>query len=644
MSIQAIRGMRVSSSMQSQMLLEQMRTNMLQLFGSQQQLSTGKRLLVPSDDPAGAARALNLNSILERQGQLQRNADVADRFAAATESALVDVRDVLNQASAIASQNAGVPADAQQRAASAGVVKGLIEQLLTVANRQQNGIYLFAGQTCDKPPFEEALGGVLYKGDTSNLSVNVDGTGLQMISLTGEQVFGAISAEVRGWNPLTPRLDQTVRLADLRGAGGEGVRLGPIDIQEVGGVGSFRVDLSRANTLGDVVNAINAAAGNAGASVNASVTTGGLQLAVNPAFTLQVTDPGQGTAALDLGIRQAVPAAGPLVSPYLKPKVTLTTPVAYLQSGSGVDQSSGLLISNAGKTVQVDLSGAQTVQDILNAINGTGLGVMAQINEDGTGIDVRSRLSGSQLSIGEAGGLTATWLGIRSLHEGTTLASLNEGRGVGTAAGADFRIVAKSGANVDVDLDGARTMADVIVKINAAASGAGVSLTASLATTGNGLRLSDGTGGAGALHVERLSGSAAMDGLGLEVAATGSELISRHVSIVRPSGTFTVLEDLWSALSSNDTAGITAAGEKLSGLLQGIGTAQGQAGTLGQQVAAQKAHLGDAVLASKSLLSEVQDADYTEAITRFTQAQTILQANMMTGSRLMQLSLLDFLR
>ena len=223
--------------MQSQMLLEQMRTNMLKMFNDQQQLATGQRMLTVSDDPAGASRAMDLGAILERQGQLQKNADFANGLVSAADSALAEVRDVLNQASSLASQNVGIPADADQRTAAGAVVDGLISQLIAVANRQHQGMYLFAGQACDSPPFEQAAGGVLYKGDTHSLSVNIDGTGPLAVSLPGDQVFGAISAEVRGWNPLMPQVNSTIRLSDLKGATGDGVRLGSIVIDEVGGAG-----------------------------------------------------------------------------------------------------------------------------------------------------------------------------------------------------------------------------------------------------------------------------------------------------------------------------------------------------------------------------------------------------------------------
>ena len=50
-----------------------------------------------------------------------------------------------------------------------------------------------------------------------------------------------------------------------------------------------------------------------------------------------------------------------------------------------------------------------------------------------------------------------------------------------------------------------------------------------------------------------------------------------------------------------------------------------------------------AVLATQTFLSAIEDLDYTEAVTRFQQAQTALQANLLSGSQLLNLSLLDFI-
>lgn len=629
--------------MRTQALLEQMRVNTLQMFNDQQQLASGKRLLLPSDDPSAAAQALRLSDVLTRYTQLQQNAGFANNFNAATDTALSDIRDAVNQASTLASQNAGSLVTSDERAAAATVVDGLISQVLGIANRQQQGVYLFAGQQTDRPPFVDALGGILYQGDTNDLKLDTDGTKPKAVNLRGDQVFGGLSAEVRG-TPIMPRVDTMTLLSDLGGATGAGLDRGSFVITEAGGAGSFTVDLSGTGTLGDVVAAINNAAAAAGAGVTASLSTYGISLSDGSGLAFSVSEQGSGLTAANLGITRATPSTDPIDGRDLQPKLTLTTPIAWLAGGSGIDTASGLTLSNGGQSVTVDLTSATTVQDILNAINNTNLGVMAKINDSATGIDVLSRLSGSNLSIGENGGTTAANLGIRSFRTDTKISSLNDGQGMGTVAGDDIRITAKDGTTVDVDLDGCGTIQDVLDKINGAAATAGVSVAAQLATVGNGIRLVDTTGGAGPFSVEALNYSQAGADLGLVKQTDGNELVGDDVNPIRSNGVFTVLKDLHTALTANDTQGITRAGEQLSKLLQGLAGWQGQIGAMGKVLNSQSSQLGEAALSAKTMLSDAQDADLTETITRFTQAQTTLQANLMTGSKLMQLSLLDFLQ
>ena len=88
-----------------------------------------------------------------------------------------------------------------------------------------------------------------------------------------------------------------------------------------------------------------------------------------------------------------------------------------IAGGGDFDPFSGIQIVNGGKTYTVDFSSAQTVQDMLNAVQLSGAGVLAEINEEGTGLDFRSIISGADFAIGENGGSTASQLGLRSLDE-----------------------------------------------------------------------------------------------------------------------------------------------------------------------------------------------------------------------------------
>lgn len=112
------------------------------------------------------------------------------------------------------------------------------------------------------------------------------------------------------------------------------------------------------------------------------------------------------------------------------------TPVAEVAGttgyGSGVDfdRDSGMQIENGGQVHTVRFNTAETLEDVLNILNGSGAGVVAEINEDLSGIDVRSRVSGADFAIGENGGTTASELGLRTLTRQTRLEEMNHGFGV----------------------------------------------------------------------------------------------------------------------------------------------------------------------------------------------------------------------
>ena len=110
---------------------------------------------------------------------------------------------------------------------------------------------------------------------------------------------------------------------------------------------------------------------------------------------------------------------------------------------------------------------------MLNAINGAGVGVLAQINSAGTGINILNSTQGTTLRNGENGGTTAADLGIQSLPPTTLLSQLNNGKGVQTAGGAtpDFQITARDGTTFQISISAATTVQDVINDINTATGG-----------------------------------------------------------------------------------------------------------------------------------------------------------------------------
>ena len=186
-------------------------------------------------------------------------------------------------------------------------------------------------------------------------------------------------------------------------------------------------------------------------------------------------------------------------------------------SGGEIDLDSGLQIVNGGNTYTISLASAETVEDVLNLLNSSDAGVLAEINDTATGINVRSRLSGVDFAIGENGGTTATQLGLRTFTAENRLADLNHGRGVDTSDGVDFTIQLTDGTElqIDLDLDAPETIGEVLELINNAGAAAGASLEARLARYGNGIELVDESSGVQTLTVTRNPSSMAAIDLGL---------------------------------------------------------------------------------------------------------------------------------
>ena len=112
---------------------------------------------------------------------------------------------------------------------------------------------------------------------------------------------------------------------------------------------------------------------------------------------------------------------------------------------------------------------------------------------------------------------------------------------------------------------------------------------------------------------------------------------------VRADGIFTALVDLEHALADNDEQAIGEAAERLVAFSKEITRVHGVIGARAAAFRSRVEQTENAVETTRSFLSEVEDLDYTEAVTRFQQAQTALQANLLSGSQLLNLSLLDFI-
>ncbi|MEX0718766.1 MAG: flagellar filament capping protein FliD [Planctomycetaceae bacterium] len=229
-----------------------------------------------------------------------------------------------------------------------------------------------------------------------------------------------------------------------------------------------------------------------------------------------------------------------------------------LNGGQGIATPGSIRITDrAGGVATIDLSDAQTLDDVLSAINsatiagGGNLAVFARIDDAGTGIVLEdtSGLGAGDLIVEDLAdgtvaadlGIAGTFssgtassgaLGLRYVNETTQLAGYGpQGKSVPTGS---FRIVDSAGNQATITIgSGDADLGAVLKKINDAA---GISITARLNDTGDGFVLIDEAAGAGALAVTELTGKTAA-GLRLlgEVTVDGDgkqRLTSRLATVI----------------------------------------------------------------------------------------------------------------
>ena len=128
------------------------------LSEAQTRLTSGKRVIRASDDPAAAARAERALAGVMRSETSQRSVEASRVAMTQTEGALGDAGELLQQAreTIIAAGNASY-GDAERKSL-ADKLRGIRDQLLDVANRSDGaGGHLFSGQGATQPPFADAI-------------------------------------------------------------------------------------------------------------------------------------------------------------------------------------------------------------------------------------------------------------------------------------------------------------------------------------------------------------------------------------------------------------------------------------------------------------------------------------------------------
>lgn len=346
-------------------------------------------------------------------------------------------------------------------------------------------------------------------------------------TLTGDSIFSltedftyALLNDGNGLRQLTGQNDLAVNLSD-----------GTV----------LDINLDDTQTLGDFLRVVNQHPENGG-KLTATLLHGRLVLTDHTSGThsFSISNWAGSNAREFFGLDR--PASGNVLTGRLLHGGLDSVLLRNLRGGQGIRELGSIhLTDRTGQTATIDLSSAETLDDVLVAINSAGLLLRAERDDTGLGIRLRdtSGSSSHHLVVSDVGsgtvaadlGLTVDAavnevrsgpLGLRFIHEAT---ALTEYTLRGTFTPGSFLLEDTNGQQAVVTLSSSvRTVGDVLDRINAA----GIGVVARLNATGDGIELVDTAGGSGTLQVTEIGGRTATD---LRILGTGVVGPSGHPTI-----------------------------------------------------------------------------------------------------------------
>lgn len=180
--------MRISTQMMYQQNMRGITNSQAEWMKFGEQMSTGKRVINPSDDPIAASQAVVLSQAQAQNSQYTLARSFATQKVSLEENVLSQVTTAIQTAQEKIVYAANGTLSDDDRASLATDLQGIRDQLMNLANSTDgNGRYIFGGYKTESAPFAQADGA--YSGGTTNVTQQVDASRTMVIGHTGDKVF-----------------------------------------------------------------------------------------------------------------------------------------------------------------------------------------------------------------------------------------------------------------------------------------------------------------------------------------------------------------------------------------------------------------------------------------------------------------------
>ena len=188
--------MRITQGMNQRHVLADLQRVQERLSQAQSQVSSGKRVEKPSDDPLAAARATRLQADLDATDAFSTTVEESKSWLDASDAALTSLTSVVQRVRELTVQGAnGATSDAARQSIKAQVDQ-LIEEAKTTLNSAYDGRYIFSGTATDQPPYTTATGDA-YQGDANPVLRQIGPGVTVQVNVTADDALSTLLPALR---------------------------------------------------------------------------------------------------------------------------------------------------------------------------------------------------------------------------------------------------------------------------------------------------------------------------------------------------------------------------------------------------------------------------------------------------------------
>jgi len=165
--------MRVTNQMLTNNFMRDVNTNLENMSKIQTQMTSGKQIQKPSDDPYKVSRVLQINSDISSNVQYGQNITDTTNYLDTTDTALGQAGDVLTRINELLVSSGDASYTSDERQANKNEINQKIAQLSQIMNTNYDGKYIFGGTRTDTKPVNTTTGAVTgTTGGNTILSFN----------------------------------------------------------------------------------------------------------------------------------------------------------------------------------------------------------------------------------------------------------------------------------------------------------------------------------------------------------------------------------------------------------------------------------------------------------------------------------------